>query len=187
MVIKLAAGNLFTGEFVGIRSLSHGIVNFGRPFTLRPTALRLWVKYTCGKIDNAKDIGSLPVGESLQVGDYDTGSIYVALGTWTKEEYGYGKDHELFGTDDCPVSIDTREASTFFDPEGKDVVGYGVQYFHEDVAEWRQITIPIDYRGVTDRRPTHIIVVCSASRLGDYFTGSRNSRMWVDDIELLYD
>ena len=187
VVIKLAAGNLFTGEFVGIRSLSHGIVNFGRPFTLRPTALRLWVKYTCGKIDNAKDIGSLPVGESLQVGDYDTGSIYVALGTWTKEEYGYGKDHELFGTDDCPVSIDTREASTFFDPEGKDVVGYGVQYFHEDVAEWRQITIPIDYRGVTDRRPTHIIVVCSASRLGDYFTGSRNSRMWVDDIELLYD
>lgn len=186
VVMKLAAGNLFTGEFVGIRSLSHGIVNFGRPFTLRPTALRLWMKYTCGQIDNAKDIGSVPVGESIQVGDYDTGSIYVALGTWTKEEYGYGKDNELFGTDDCPVSIDTRKVSTFFDPKGKDVIGYGGQLFHESVDEWTQITIPIDY-SATDKRPTHIIVVCSASRLGDYFTGSRNSRMWVDDIELLYD
>ncbi|WP_300798827.1 PCMD domain-containing protein [uncultured Alistipes sp.] len=186
VVMKLAAGNLFTGEFVGIRSLSHGIVNFGRPFTLRPTALRLWMKYTCGQIDNAKDIGSVPVGESIQVGDYDTGSIYIALGTWTKEEYGYGKDHELFGTDESPVSIDTRDASTFFDPNGKDVIGYGGRYFHESVDEWTQITIPIEY-SATDKRPTHIVVVCSASRLGDYFTGSRNSRMWIDDIELLYD
>ncbi len=186
VVMKLAAGNLFTGEFVGIRSLSHGIVNFGRPFTLRPTALRLWMKYTCGQIDNAKDIGSVPVGESIQVGDYDTGSIYIALGTWTKEEYGYGKDHELFGTDESPVSIDTRDASTFFDPNGKDVIGYGGRYFHESVDEWTQNTIPIEY-SATDKRPTHIVVVCSASRLGDYFTGSRNSRMWIDDIELLYD
>ena len=186
VVMKLAAGNLFTGEFVGIRSLSHGIVNFGRPFTLRPTALRLWMKYTCGQIDNAKDIGSVPVGESIQVGDYDTGSIYIALGTWTKEEYGYGTDHELFGTDESPVSIDTRDASTFFDPNGKDVIGYGGRYFHESVDEWTQITIPIEY-SATDKRPTHIVVVCSASRLGDYFTGSRNSRMWIDDIELLYD
>lgn len=186
VVMKLAAGNLFAGEFVGIRSLSHGIVNFGRPFTLRPTALRLWMKYTCGQIDNAKDIGSVPVGESIQVGDYDTGSIYIALGTWTKEEYGYGKDHELFGTDESPVSIDTRDASTFFDPNGKDVIGYGGRYFHESVDEWTQITIPIEY-SATDKRPTHIVVVCSASRLGDYFTGSRNSRMWIDDIELLYD
>ena len=140
--MKLAAGNLFTGEFVGIRSLSHGIVNFGRPFTLRPTALRLWMKYTCGQIDNAKDIGSVPVGESIQVGDYDTGSIYIALGTWTKEEYGYGKDHELFGTDESPVSIDTRDASTFFDPNGKDVIGYGGRYFPARVAAWTQLPIP---------------------------------------------
>ena len=50
----------------------------------------------------------------------------------------------------------------------------------------RQITIPIDYRGVTDRRPTHIIVVCSASRLGDYFTGSTQSTLWVDGMQLEY-
>lgn len=188
VVLKLAAGNLFTGEFAGIRSLSHGIVNFGRPFTLRPTALRLWVKYSRGQITNANDIGGVPVGETVQTGDYDTGSIFIALGTWTKKEYGYGRNREeLFGTDDCPVSIDTRDVTTFFNPNGKDVIGYGVKYFEQSIPEWTQITIPVDYRGVTDKQPTHIMIVCSASRLGDYFTGSRDSKMWVDDIELLYD
>lgn len=191
VVMKLAAGNLFTGEFAGIRSLSHGIVNFGRPFTLRPTALRLWVKYSPGQIKEKKDIGNVPIGETISVGDYDSGSIFIAVGTWTKEEYGYGKDRaELFGTDDCPVSIDTRDVKTFFNPAGKDVIGYGVQYFTKEEEarwkEWTQLTIPIEY-GKTDVRPTHIMVVCSASRWGDYFTGSRDSRMWVDDIELLYD
>lgn len=187
VVMKLAAGNLFVGEFVGIRSLSHGIVNFGRPFTQRPTALRLWVKYNRGQITNENDIDGVPAGETLDVGDYDTGSIFVALGTWTKEEYGYGRDNELFGTDECPVSIDTRVVSTFFNPNGKDVIGYGSMFLDESIPEWRQITIPIDYRGITDRKPTHIILTCSASRWGDYFTGSRDSKMWVDEIELLYD
>ncbi len=190
VVMKLAAGNLFIGEFAGIRSLSHGIVNFGRPFTLRPTALRLWMKYTCGKIDNDKDIAKIPAGENIQVGDYDQGSIFIALGTWTKEEYG-GRDNsndgKPFGTDQCPVSIDTRDTKTFFNPQGKDVVGYGGRIFTESVEVWTQITIPIDYHGITNRVPTHIILACSASRWGDYFTGSRNSTMWVDEIELLYD
>lgn len=187
VVLKLAAGNLFTGEFAAIRNTTHGIVNFGRPFTLRPTALRLWVRYTCGQITNAKDIGSMPIGESIQIGDYDQGSVYIALGTWTKEKYGYGKGkEELFGTDECPISIDTRDVSTFFNPNGEDVIGYGGRIFTESVEEWTQLTIPIEYRDYATP-PTHIVVVCSASRFGDYFTGSRNSRMWVDEIELLYD
>lgn len=189
VVMKLAAGNLFVGEFVGIRSLTHGIVNFGRPFTLRPTALRLWVKYKCGQITNAKDIGGVPVGESIEVGDYDNGSVFIALGTWTKEEYGYSRNkEELLGTDNSPISIDTRDSKTFFNPASKDVIGYGqeTERFSKDIDEWTQITIPITYRA-TNQRPTHIIVVCSASRWGDYFTGSRDSKMWVDDIELVYD
>lgn len=38
---KFAAGNYFTGSFAGI-SGTNGVVHFGRPFTLRPTALRGW-------------------------------------------------------------------------------------------------------------------------------------------------
>ncbi len=35
--------------------------------------------------------------------------------------------------------------------------------------------------------PTHLIVVCSASRWGDYFTGSTDSCLLVDDLELIYE
>lgn len=190
VLMKLAAGNLFTGNFFGIRNTTHGIVNFGRPFTLRPTALRVWVKYNLGNISH---IGSQPTGMQLQKGDPDNGIIYVALGTWTKEKYGMGKDGagddqnggQPFGSDACPVSIDTRDVKTFFNPKGEDVIGYGEHIFKESVGEWTQLTIPIEYVA-TDKKPSHIIVVCSASRWGDYFTGSTQSVMWVDDFELVY-
>lgn len=191
VMIKLAAGNLFTGEFAGVRGGTNGIVNFGRPFTLRPTALRVWVKYSPGIINLMES--NMPTGENIQKGDPDTGSIYIALGTWTKEKYGMGKDGagddknngRPFGTDACPVSIDTRDVKTFFNPQGEDVIGYGIRVLREAVTEWTQITIPIDYRS-TDKKPTHLMVVCSASRWGDYFIGSDQSVMWVDDVELVY-
>lgn len=190
VLVKLAAGNLFTGEFAATKG-TNGIVNFGRPFALRPTALRVWVKYNRG---NITQLGSnMPAGENLKKGDPDNGSIYIALGTWTKEKYGMGKDGagndsnggQPFGSDNCPVSIDTRDVKTFFNPQGEDVIGYGAKIFTESVNEWTQITIPIDYRS-TDRKPTHLMVVCSASRWGDYFIGSDQSVMWVDDFELIY-
>lgn len=182
VAIKFAAGNLFVGQYA--RTIgTNGIVNFGQPFTLRPTGVRLWVKFTCGRIT---DIGKVPVGTNLKEGDPDNGSIYIAMGTWTKEKYGRGKDNELFGTDSSPVSIDTRELSSFFNPKGEDVIGYGERILTEDIGEWTQITIPIVYRSKTER-PTHLIFVCSASRWGDYFTGSRNSLMTIDDVELLYE
>lgn len=183
VAVKLAAGNLFTGEFAGIRGVTHGVVNFGQPFKLRPTALRLWVKYTRGDIT---DVDGVPAGMTIRKGDPDNGSVYVALGKWTKEEYGLAKGGEMMGSARSPVSIDTREVKTFFNPQGKDVIGYGERIFTESVEQWRQITIPIDYPDKS-LRPTHIIIVCSASRWGDYFTGSRDSKMWVDDLELIYD
>lgn len=190
VVIKLAAGNLFAGEFAVTRG-TDGVVNFGRPFTLRPTALRVWMKYNSGKINFVGP--NMPTGVTIQTGDADNAAIYVALGTWTKEKYGMGKNGagndqnggKPFGTDACPVSIDTRDVKTFFNPQGEDVIGYGARFFSESVADWTQITIPIDYRS-TNEVPTHIIVVCSASRWGDYFTGSSESTLWVDDFELIY-
>lgn len=190
VAIKLAAGNLFTGEFSATIG-TNGVVNFGRPFTLRPTALRVWMKYSCGKINLLGP--NMPVGQTIQAGDPDNGIIYVALGTWTKEKYGMGKDGagndqnggQPFGSDDCPVSIDTRDVKTFFNPKGEDVIGYGEHIFTESVDKWTQLTIPIEYVS-TDKKPTHIMVVCSASRWGDYFTGSTQSVMWIDDFELVY-
>ncbi len=184
---KFAAGNLYTGTYV-MNVGTNGIITFGRPFELRPTALRLWLKYNCGAVDK---INGLPLGSNMKLGDPDFGVVYIAVGDWDKEEYGYGYSQKrdefvLYGTDDSPICIDTRLESTFFDPTSEAVIGYGDLMMDYSVEEWTQVTIPLKYTA-TDRKPTHIVVVCSASRYGDYFTGSTNSLMYVDDIELLYD
>ncbi len=171
---KFAAGNIFIGTYFNTVG-TDGQVNFGRPFASHPIALRGWVKYTQGQIDK---IGKVPAGTNLTTDSMDEGSIFIALGTWTPEAYG--------GTAESPVQVYTKDVSTFFNKDGKDVLGYGELLFTENVGEWRQFTIPIDWRDKATV-PTHLIVVCSGSRWGDYFTGSSQSRMWVDDFELIYD
>lgn len=171
---KFAAGNLFSGHYAETKG-TDGIVNFSQPFTSRPVALHGWVKYNRGKMDYIK--GS-PVGMSFAKGDPDEGIIYMALGRWTAAEYG--------GTEQSPVQVYTRDTKTFFDPEGKDVIAYGEMVFTTSVDEWREFTVKLDYTA-TDVVPTHLMIVCSASRYGDYFTGSSDSVMWVDDFELVYE
>lgn len=179
---KFAAGNLFVGDYVATKG-TNGILTFGRPFKQRPTALKVWVKYTCGKIDR---IDKIPVGSDLKKDDPDNGIVYIALGTWTPEEYGKDSQGEMRGTQNSPLCVDTRNVTTFFKPNGKDVVGYGEYVMAANVDEWTQVTIPIVYPDKSIE-PTHLMIVCSASRWGDYFTGSTKSEMWVDDFELIYD
>ena len=179
---KFAAGNLFVGRYMATVG-TNGIVGFGRPFKARPTALKFWMKYNCGAVDR---IGTLPVGSTLQTGDPDTGSIFIALGTWTPEEYGVDADGVVQGTSEHPVIVDTRDKATFFNPTAKAVVAYGELMLSKSVEQWTQVTIPLNYT-TTSVVPTHIIIVCSASRLGDYFTGSTQSVMWLDDMELVYE
>jgi hypothetical protein len=45
--------------------------------------------------------------------------------------------------------------------------------------------VPLEYRS-TSEIPTHIIIVFTGSHFGDYFTGSTQSLMLVDDVELVY-
>jgi hypothetical protein len=66
------------------------------------------------------------------------------------------------------------------------VVAYGELMLNESITEWQEVVIPLEYT-TTSVVPTHITIVCSASRLGDYFTGSTQSVMWLDDMELLYE
>lgn len=184
---KFAAGNIFLGNYVATDG-TNGLLVFGRRFTARPTALRIWVKYRGGTIEYAGK--NTPAG--VGIGTPDNGSIYIALGTWTKEQYGivpesvpnYGGT--LLGTDESPLCIATRDIASLFRPNGPDVVGYGEINLIDDIDDWTQITIPIKYRA-TDLVPTNISIVCASSRWGDYFTGSPRSEMWLDDLELVWD
>lgn len=172
---KFAAGNLFIGSYVR-NDGTHGIVHFGRQFEYRPTALKGWLKYNCGKVDC---ITTQPPGKTIKEGDNDGGMIFIALGDWDAATYG--------GTDESPVAIATRTIDeTAFDPNSPAVIAYGEMPLSQSVENWQEFTIPLEYR-VTNRVPTHIIIVCSASRYGDYFTGSTQSVMWLDDFELVYE
>lgn len=171
---KFAAGNIFLGEFGGLVGLD-GLVNFGRPSTARPVALHGWVKYNCGVID---EFGKTPSSRpDLKKGDNDEGQILIAVGNWTSAEYG--------GSADCPVVVNTKDESTYFNKNGKNVIGAGELILTESTDGWVEFTLPLDYT-TTSVVPTHIIIVFTGSRFGDYFTGSTQSLMLVDDLELIY-
>ena len=182
----LAAGNLFTGQFNGLVGTSGGKVNFGRPWTSRPTALKIWCKYKTGLIDILKN-ENLGVSKS----DYDRAQIKIAIGTWDYKKYG--------GTKDSPVHINTTDESTFVDYYNDastiangDVIIYNDGYSVNKGAKvtaatdgWVEYTIPLEYH-TTTAYPTHIIVSCASSMFGDYFTGYDGAQLWLDKFELVY-
>lgn len=173
---NFAAGNVFTGQFLGTESLKYGILGWGRPCTSRPKALKVWVRYTPGTVD---------FGGHIAKGESDNGIIYVAVGDWQSTDSSYGAE--------WPVVVRTKGPS-LFDPHDSGTIGYGEQIFTENYGtdtetSMKEITIPLDYEGYggDDRKPKSIIIVAAASRYGDYYEGSTSSVMWLDDMELIYE
>ena len=187
IVGMLTAGNLFTGQFAGLVGTSGGKVNFGRPWTSRPTALKIWAKYTTGQINILKN-ENLGVSKS----DYDRAQIKFAIGTWDYKKYG--------GTKDSPVHVNTTDASTFVDfytdestIANGDLIIYNDGYMINNgekvsatTSEWIEYIIPLDYRQLTTY-PTHIVISCATSQFGDYFTGYDGGKLWIDGAELIYE
>lgn len=188
MAGMLAAGNLFTGQFAELVGTKGGMVNFGRPWITRPKALKIYCKYSTGKMDI---INGAPNGVSISNDDYDRAQIKIALGTWNQREYG--------GTADSPVLVNTTDAKTFVDfytdkstiANGELIInndGYSVnkgQKTSANTGAWVEYTIPIVYRDM-QTMPTHIIISCAASQYGDYFSGCSSSKLWLDKFELVY-
>ena len=162
-LIKLGAGNLFTGDFT--LDGTHGILNFGRSFNSFPTALRLYYKYTSVSIDRIGD-DSL---ENLR-GQADTCHIYIVLSDKTE-----------------PYEIRTRPSSRqLFDKNDENIIAYGEFLSGTSTSSYQQITIPLEYRA-TNRTPNYIIIVCAASKYGDYYTGGAGSTLYIDEMELVYE
>ncbi len=48
--------------------------------------------------------------------------------------------------------------------------------------------IPFTYTTLAEKQaPKYIVIVASASKFGDYFSGSASSVMYLDDFELIYE
>lgn len=172
-----AAGNLFAGKFLGTEDMTYGILGWGRPCTSRPTALKVWVRYTPGSVTTD--------GSHIEKGSTDKGIIYVAVGDWQSSDSEYGTE--------WPVVVRTKGPS-LFNPHDSGTIGYGEHIFTENYGtdtetSMKEITIPLDYEGYGgyNRKPKSIVIVASASQYGDYYEGSSSSVMWLDDIELIYE
>lgn len=176
---KFAAGNLFAGKYLKTDG-TDGVLGWGRPCTSRPKALKVWVRYEPGTVDNG--------GSHIADGETDQGIIYVAVGDWAGQE----SDGETW-----PFVVKTKNSSSLFSTEkgtysGGGTIAYGEKVFMEsynDAENLKELTIELDYDnyGGTQRKPTSIIIVASASKYGDYFEGSGSSKMWLDDMELIYE
>lgn len=103
-----AAGNVFSGKFLGTESFTKGILGWGRPCTSRPTALKVWVRYTPGSVTTK--------GSHIENGSTDKGIIYVAVGDWKSSDTEYGAE--------WPVVVRTKGPS-LFNPKDAGTIGYG--------------------------------------------------------------
>lgn len=160
---KFAAGNLFMGNFVGVDG-TNGILDFGRPFTARPVKLKGYYKYSTAPISYVAS-----GFESLKEKP-DTCAIYIALGDWSE-----------------PVRIRTKSSDQkMFDKNDSHIIAYAELNSGETVTEYKKFELTLDYRD-TGRIPTYLIIVCSASKYGDYFVGGAGSVLYVDDFSLDYD
>ena len=156
---KFAAGNLFVGKFVQIDGMG-GVVDFGKPFTFtaRPKAVRMWVKYHCGTIN-----------EGSHTSGIDLTKIFICLCDRTE-----------------PYRVNTNESETLFDPAtAPNVIANGIFESKTSATEWHELTIPIEYKD-NNTKPNFLVLTLTCSGYGDYFTGSTDSYMYVDDIELVY-
>ena len=177
---KFAAGNLFVGDYLRTDG-TDGVLGWGRPCYSRPTALRVWVRYEPGTVNQGS-------GKKITKGETDKGIIYIAVGDWSGQEDKGQK---------WPFIVKTKDASSLFSAQkgtysGDGIIGYGEKTFDEaynDGENLKELIINLDYDnfGGYQRKPTSIIIVASSSKFGDYFEGSDTSKMWLDDMELIYE
>ena len=165
--VKLAAGNLFLGDFELDETKMNGLLHFGRSFSSFPTALRLYYKYTPATIDmigeNVGDLASLK-------GQPDMFQVYIALSD--KSE---------------PYEIRNNPKNRqLFDPNDANIIAYGEYTSSESVTSYKELKIPLEYRA-TNRTPKYIIIVASSSKYGDYYIGGVGSKLWLDEMELVYE
>ena len=73
-----------------------------------------------------------------------------------------------------------------FDYNAPEIIAYGALEWGHSVEEYTAFDIELNYRD-TQRQPRYILVVGSASKYGDYFTGGNGSVLYIDDLKLHYD
>lgn len=165
---KFAAGNVFAGEYVKTDG-TDGVLKFGRPYNgSHPKKLVVYANYrpavASGKGANDSYIAS---------GALDQGQIYVALTTEQVDIRTKSNDRKLFDKDDsCVLAYGQVTWTANFGPDGA----------------LEKVEIPLEYyERAKTTKAKYLVIVASASKFGDYFSGGPGSVMYLDDFELVYE
>lgn len=161
---KFAAGNLFTGDFQLNISTMSGVVTFGKSFSFNasPKSFSFWMKNKQGTINK---------------GDKASGTdIYTAM---------------VLITEGNRYAVDTTNESSFLalDRLGTlpGIIAYGYVSDTDSNEDWVQKTITLNYvDGWETKTPKMVVVSFTPSGYGDYFCGSTDSEMHVDDVQFNY-
>lgn len=168
----LAAGNVFVGTYVRTDG-TNGVLSLGREYNgSHPSRLRVWANYRPGSGVSIKS-GNESFCPDGFAGGNDHGQIYVALTTEKVEIRTNPSDRKLFNKDEeCVLAYGEQTWTSSFGPDGA----------------LQQIDIPIVYNDrAKSNKPLYLVIVVSASKYGDYFSGAAGSVMYLDDFELIYE
>lgn len=162
---KIAAGSIYTGSFQKVDG-TNGILDFGRPFTLRPTKLRGYYQYKTADISHSNNTEPY----SSMIGQPDTCHIYVALTDWTS-----------------PYEIRTNPNNRqLFNKDADYIIGYGELQYSGTMNSYQTFEIEIKYKS-TSRVPSYLQITAAASKYGDFFTGGNGAVLYVDEFSFDYD
>lgn len=154
------AGNMFTGHFIRVVNFSGIEMDSGTPFTGRPRSLSGYYHYQPGIVNHAREPYLSRKGKT------DNGQIEVALYDW-------------------PEVLRFISNNGPFDPESDPhLVGRGVLKFTRATDGYVHFEIPIVY--IRDDVPTFVGINILSSALGEYFTGSSTSVLYIDEFQFNY-
>ena len=183
IVIKFAAGNIFTGEYLQTDG-TNGILGFGRPFTSFPTKMQFDYCYKTAPVNRSgkwSDSYANYISKTMfdnMMGQPDSCQIYIMLTDWDEEEFKGTK---------YPFVLRTRPSELhLMNLKDEHVIAYAQMTQGNDVNEWTTETLTLDYR-IKNRTPKYVLVVASSSKYGDYFIGGEGAHLKLDNINLIYE
>ena len=196
-IVKLAAGNLFTGEFYRASAFAtDATVRFGAEYVwqARPKALHVLCHASLGTVDQTQHLAANP-DIPLKEGDPDQARIYVAIVDWDTR-------HEVVSGSSAPKG--TWDPATVSSTDDGAIVGYGSAFIGMDEIAidgkapfepgfgqgetMLPLELPIRWYDTAIRpgKRYGLVISASTSAYGDYMVGSTQSEMYVDDFKWVY-
>ena len=167
---RFYAASLYTGSFGYLIGTDGEGVNWGTLFASRPTALKGWMRYAPADIAGTQGYNSDAPAYAPGIGEPDVCAIFCALLSEA-------------------LTVDNTDMSTFPDLETDSrVIAYGALPAEQSVStngEWKEVNIPLVYRDLNEK-PTHLLIVFTSSKYGDYKHGGNGSVLYIDDFSLEY-